>query len=600
MALTRRALRIAVLVKQIPLVEDMRLGEDGRLVRDAIPLEMSAFCRRAVSKAVELAEARPGSSVTAFTLGPPAAEDALREAIAWGADHAVPTRGVLVCDPAFRGSDTIATARALAAALRHEGGYDLVLTGRNSLDADTGQVPPQLAELLDLPFAAGAKEVLLEGDVLSLGCEHDDSWVEAEVRLPAVVSCAERLCAPAKVPPEQRADVPGELITMLGVDDLGPGPWGAAGSLTTVGACHEMAVDRLRRCSPEAPVATQVKEAVGVLLDRDVLGAGTAAPRQVVPATGGAGPVIAVIAEPGDDVLATELCGLAARLAAAAGGSTALLAPVTIPADRAGSWGADRLLRVTGWAAEEDIARAVTGWAASARPWGILAGSTAYGREIASRVAVSLEAGLTGDAIDVDLVTGELVAWKPAFGGQLVAAVTATSPVWMATIRPGVIPSAAPRDHVAEISQVDAEPRGRVLVRTRRREVPLEGLGGAGVVIGVGSGVAQQELGQLEELRELLGAEFGCTRRVTDAGHMPHGRQIGITGRSVSPRLYVAIGTSGKFNHMSGVRAAGTVLAVNPDPDAPVWRFSDVGVVARWQECVPLLVAALREAGAPR
>lgn len=600
MTLTHPALRIAVLVKQIPLVEEMRLGDDGRIVRGGAALELSAFCRRAVSKAVELAASRPGSSVVVFTLGPPAADDALREAVAWGVERGVDMRGVLVTDPAFAGSDTIATARALAAALRHEGSFDLVLTGRNSLDADTGQVPPQLAELLDLPFAAGAKELLLSGDVLSLGCEHDDSWLELEVRLPAVVSCAERLCDPAKVPPERRAGVPGQLLTRLSADDLGPGPWGASGSLTTVGACREMAVGRLRRRSPEAPLATQVKEAVRFLLDREALGEETAAPRPApVPLTGGPGPVVAVIAEPGDDTLVRELCGLAARLAAAAGGSTVLLAPDDIPAEQAGAWGADLIVRVSGWSAEEDIARAVAAWAGTARPWGILAGSTAYGREIASRVAVALGAGLTGDAIDIEVGGGKFVAWKPAFGGQLVAAITATTPVQMATIRPGVIPLAAPRAHTAEVARVSVEPRRRVLVRTRRREDALEGLGGAEVVIGVGTGVSHEEIGQLEELRELLGAELGCTRKLTDAGRMPHARQIGITGRSIAPRLYIAIGMSGKFNHMAGVRAAGTVVAINPDPDAPVWQFSDLGVVGRWQECVPLLTAALREAVSP-
>ena len=594
---TQPALRIAVLVKQIPLVEEMRLGEHGRIVRDEATLEVSAFCRRAVSKGVELAASRPGSSVVVFTLGPPAADDALREAVGWGIDRGVDIRGVLVTDPALAGSDTIATARALAAALRREGSFDLILTGRNSLDADTGQVPPQLAELLDLPFAGGARELLLSGDVLSLGCEHDNSWLELEVRLPAIVSCAERLCAPAKAPPERRASVPAGLLIQLSATDLGPGPWGAAGSLTRVGACRELAVGRLRRRSPEAPLATQVKEAVRFLLDREALGEEAAAPDPApVPATGGPGPAIAVIAEPGDDTLVRELCGLAARLAAAVGGSTVLLAPDDIPAEQAGAWGADLVVRVSGWAVEEDIARAVATWAGTAAPGGILAGSTAYGREIAARVAVALSAGLTGDAIDIDVADGRFVAWKPAFGGQLVAAITATTPVQMVTIRPGVIPLAAPREHIAEVTRVSVEPRRRVVVRTRRREDALEGLGGAEVVIGVGSGVAKEEVGQLEDLRELLGAELGCTRRVTDSGQMPHARQIGITGRSIAPRLYLAIGTSGKFNHMAGVRAAGTVVAINPDPAAPVWQFADLGLVGRWQDCVPLLTAALREA----
>src|SRR5206468_4225351 len=108
-------MRIAILVKQVPKFEAMELGPGGRLVREGLELELNPYCRRAVSKGVELAAAT-GGTCTVITLGPPAAEDVLREAIAWGAD-----RGVLVTDEAFAGSDTLATARALAAVLEREG-----------------------------------------------------------------------------------------------------------------------------------------------------------------------------------------------------------------------------------------------------------------------------------------------------------------------------------------------------------------------------------------------------------------------------------------------------------------------------------------------
>src|SRR3954447_8624458 len=99
----------------------MELGADGRLKREGIDLELNPYCRRAVSQAVELAAARPGSKVTVITLGPPPAEDSLRESIAWGLEHGVDIDGVLVTDAAFAGSDTLATAYALNAALDHEG-----------------------------------------------------------------------------------------------------------------------------------------------------------------------------------------------------------------------------------------------------------------------------------------------------------------------------------------------------------------------------------------------------------------------------------------------------------------------------------------------
>src|SRR5204862_5117573 len=140
-----------------------------------------------------------------LTLGPPSAEDCLREAIAWASDRDVVATGVLVSDPAFAGSDTLATARALAAAVGKLGGFDLVLAGRNSVDADTGQVGPELAELLDLPFLGGVRKLTIStpgpggaGGLLVARCEHDEGWCEAEVALPAVISCAERLIEPCK------------------------------------------------------------------------------------------------------------------------------------------------------------------------------------------------------------------------------------------------------------------------------------------------------------------------------------------------------------------------------------------------------------------
>jgi electron transfer flavoprotein alpha subunit len=593
--------RIAVLVKQIPAVDEMQLGSDGRLVRDGMDLEMSAYCRRAVSKGVELAASEHMSgSVTVLTLGPPVAEDVLREAIAWGTERGADIRGVLLTDPAFSGSDTIATAHALCAALRREGPFDLIIAGKNSLDADTGQVPPQLAELLDLPFAAGVKQLEIDGSTMRLGCEQDDTWVELELPMPALLSCAERLCDPSKVPPPRRAAVPAELITTLSAADIGPGEWGLSGSLTEVGECRAIAVHRSRMLSPDAPVSDQVHEVVRELINRGAL-RGRSTPAMTLPATGGPGPVVAVIADPGHDTITRDLCGLAARLAAEVNGSTVLLAAHAVTAIDAGSWGADRVVRLLGVEAnvevEEDIALGTISWvhAAPTKPWAILAASTAFGREVASRVAAAIGAGLTGDAADVEIVDGRLVAWKPAFGGQLVAAVTATSPVQMVTLRAGVATPCEPRRHVAEQSGFEVRPRARARVLRRSSQDSLESLADADVVIGVGQGVPTDELHQLDELRDLLDAQIGCTRKLTDVGAMPHARQIGVTGRAISPGLYVAIGTSGKFNHMVGVRTAGTVLAINPDPGALVFQHADLGVVSTFQECVPLLVKELRE-----
>jgi electron transfer flavoprotein alpha subunit len=586
--------RIAALVKQIPAFEEMELGPDGRLRREGLDLEMNPYCRRAVSQAVELAAAIGDGTVTVMTLGPPSAEDVLREAVAWGRDHAVEIEGVLVTDDAFAGSDTLATARALAAAIAREGPFDLVLTGRNSVDADTGQVGPALAELLDLPFATGVRHLSMKGSTLHLRCEHDDGWLQLEIALPLVASCAERLIDPCKVDPIGRAAVPPERLRALGAGDLGPGPWGQAGSPTTVGRTRVHEVARSRHLC-RGPLEEQVREAIAVLEERGALTPDDDdAPTARVPDTGGDGEPVAVVVEPDRAHLTRELLGTAASLASGLSGRVVALTTEEPHLSVLGSWGADEVVVLDGALVEEDVARAVAEWAAGAAPWAVLAPSTAWGREVGARAAARLGAGLTGDAVELEVEGGRLVAWKPAFGGQLVAAVTASSAVQMATVRAGMLPQLAPRPATATLRRVMVEPRRRVLAVARTRDDDLDVLAEAATVIGIGSGgITPDDYPRIEPLRAVLGAELGATRKVTDNGWMPRARQIGITGRTIAPRLYVALGTSGKFNHMVGVRAAGTVLAVNRDPDALVFGHADIGIVGDVLEAVDLLAVEL-------
>src|SRR5215510_12039021 len=259
-----KPLRIAALVKQIPRFEEMQLGADGRLKREGVELSMNPYCLRAVSKGVELAQ-KTGGSCTVISLGPPAAEDVIRWGVAAGAD-----RGILISDPAFAGSDTLATAHALAAAINREGPFDLILVGKNSVDADTGQVGPELAELLGYPFASAVRMLDMADDTLRLGCEHDDAWVEIEVGLPAVLATAERLCAPARAEPEERAAVTPEKISTLRATDLGAGPWGQAGSPTWVGETRLLEVNRARQML-QGSLPEQIAQAVSIIKTRGAL-----------------------------------------------------------------------------------------------------------------------------------------------------------------------------------------------------------------------------------------------------------------------------------------------------------------------------------------
>ena len=596
-----RPLRVAVLAKQIPVFEDMVLGPDGRMVRDGIDLHMNDYCRRAVAKGTEAARAG-GGTVTVFTLGPKSAENVCREALLYGVDG-----GIHICDDEFAGSDTWATATALAAALERFGPFDLVMMGRNSVDADTGQVPPQLAELLGLPFATGARHFSLHGDRLELRLEHDDEWVDAAVELPAVVSCAERLCDPCKIKdPEAWATVDGSLIQTVSAAELGPGPWGQAASPTSVGPVQMIDVQR-RRQMMTGTLDVQIDQAVAILAERGVLASGSASDPPLVPARFPAdsrGSAIAVLVEPGRGRVSRELLGAAAELAAETNGWVAALGPGLD--EDLGPWGADEQIAITGGGngsapVEEDLASAVADWAAETQPWAVLAPGTAWGREVASRMAAALGAGLTGDAVSLKVADdGKMIAMKPAFGGWLVAEILCSSPVQMATIRPGVLPHTRsnPSRPAARRSSLASPGNSRLEIIRRYRDDDSDELANASVVIGVGQGVDPADYPKLEKHQAAIGAVLCATRKVTDYGWMPRARQVGITGHTISPRLYIAIGTSGKFNHTVGVRNAGTVVGINTDPDAPLWDVVDIGIVGDWAEVFDALIPRLVEAQA--
>jgi electron transfer flavoprotein alpha subunit len=296
------------------------------------------------------------------------------------------------------------------------------------------------------------------------------------------------------------------------------------------------------------------------------------------------GPGVAVVVEPRRERLTGELAAAANELAIEIDGHVVAL---TTP----------------GSAVEEDVADAVATWAEQTGPWAVLLPSTTWGREVGGRVAARIGAGLTGDAVALEVSrtattqNARLLAWKPAFGGRLVAAIYCSSNIQMATVRAGVLPPAPPDLAVPSIELAVAH-RDRVQVLSRSRDDDIETLANATRVVCVGAGVPPDEYASVQLLVDVLGAELAATRKVTDKAWLPRARQVGITGRSIAPQLYVGIGLSGKFNHSVGVRAAGTVLAVNNDSDAPIWEHADIGILGEWRDVVPLLTTRLGEVSA--
>ena len=454
--------------------------------------------------------------------------------LACGAD-----RGVHLCDPAFAGSDTLATAVALAAAIRREGPFDLVLAGLNSLDSDTGQVPVEVAELLGLPFAAGVRDLEVVGGSFTARLETDDGFCTVEGDLPAALSTAERLCAPSKAPPEVFAEVADDRIVRLSAADLDvpAEQLGAPGSPTSVGPIRVLTATRRALRAASVAHAIDLLEGFGAFSDAPepdadddaspASAALLAANTDWAQAAAGERSVWCFFTEP--DVGA-ELLGEASELAAWISGTVTAVTTIADPAGQAGlgAAGADRLLVIESASEPSEQADALAAAAARRAPWALLVEGTRSGRVVASIVAARCGWGLTGDAVGLEVSPdGRLVAWKPAFGGRLQVPILSRSPVQMATIRPGVLALRPPRADAPdpEIELLPAPTPSRIrTTEVVRDDADTGELRRARTVVAVGVGVDPAGYRVIDELRAALGdAALGATRRVTDEGWVPRG-----------------------------------------------------------------------------
>lgn len=252
----------------------------------------------------------------------------------------------------------------------------------------------------------------------------------------------------------------------------------------------------------------------------------------------------------------------------------------------------------------ENYTRAIVKLIKKYRPEIFLAGATSCGRSLVSRIAVNIYAGLTADCtgLDIDKEKRILIQTRPAFGGNIMAQII--SPNYrpqMATVRHKVMPEAKPDPSrkgsvIAEdIDEILADPRIR-FVDFIKESGQMVNLAEADIIVSGGRGLAGPEnFGMLRELAEVLGGAVGSSRAAVDAGWIPYSHQVGQTGRTVCPKLYIACGISGQIQHLVGMQSSKTIVAINKDPDAPIFKVADLGIVGDVFEIVPLLIKKLRQ-----
>ena len=313
---------------------------------------------------------------------------------------------------------------------------------------------------------------------------------------------------------------------------------------------------------------------------------------------------VAVVAETkGGTVrkIALEMLAEARRLAAEAGGSVGVIVigPASAgEAERLARHGADRVVHVTGAALEsyapEAWAEAVKRAALALKPEALFFGATAQGRDLSPRAAARLGAGLASDCVGFEWKDGGLVARRPVFAGKAFARV-AFGPArpQVASVRPNTFqpaPADASRSAAVETIELgEVKARARV-VAFEATEGGVADLTEAEVIVSGGRAMAGPEnFEMLRKLCKVLGATLGASRAAVDAGWIDHSYQVGQTGKVVNPTLYFAVGISGAIQHLAGMSSARTIVAINKDKEAPIFKVATYGVVGDLYQVVPAL-----------
>jgi len=227
----------------------------------------------------------------------------------------------------------------------------------------------------------------------------------------------------------------------------------------------------------------------------------------------------------------------------------------------------------------------------------IVIGNTSMGKDLAPRITAKVDGGIAMDVTVLDVGNNDVVATRPIYAGKALIDVKINSDIKIFTIRPNVFNPGEPIDSLAEVVMKDiASPSLNDKVIEIRQSGGKLDVTEASVIVSGGRGMKDAESFKLvEDLAEVLGAAVGASRAVVDAGWRSHGEQVGQTGKTVSPNLYVALGISGAIQHLAGMRSSKYIVAINKDADAPIFQIADYGIAGDVFEVVPALIEELKK-----
>ena len=631
---------IITLIKQVPLPSEMRMGEDGLMDRTKAKSIINIDCQFGIEAGLQLKKKYPDARMIVCSMGPPSFEVALRTAISMGYDEAY-----LLSDRKLGGSDTYATGLALSTMLKHLGFTKdskepfVVFAGRQTSDGDTAHVPSQVAENLGIPQATFVERVQADdnGNIIAKRII-EGGYQMMQLPMPCVISLTPTGIGPRKPSLVGAIKSRNAKINVLSVEDinLSTEKIGISGSPTIVSAVQDIVSDR-------PPVMMSEGQGEKQLIDSFITKFNTGGNEMqkaeskekaakeipdfpVVDIRNGAKGILTwaeiangKIVRPSIELL-TPARNLANELGDDTKISTVLIGKNVEPlAYTLFEHGADEVIIVEDDRLEEYLVLPFADIFAQIckerKPEIVLFAATTSGRELAPRTAVKTGSGVTADCTGLiignyvnrkkkEIVYPILHSRRPTYGESKLATILGFEFPQVSTARAGTFE--VPERQVGRtgvlskfIPQLNNEHFIVEILQTVRGEGGMQGLFDAEIIVAGGRGTVGDELTLVKQLAEAIKAqgikaEWACSRVVVDEGFAEYARQIGQTGKTVRPKVYIAIGIAGAIQHIAGIKESGKIIAIDHNSKASIFHHADFGIVGEYEDIVPELIERVK------
>ena len=634
------ALTIISLIKQVPLPTEMRMGDDGLMDRTKAKSIINIDCQFGLEAGLQLKKQYPDAKMVVCSMGPPSFEVALKTAISMGYDEAY-----LLSDRKLGGSDTYATGLAISTMLKHLGYTKdakepfIILAGRQTSDGDTAHVPSQVAENLGIPQATFVESVKADGEGNAIAKRIiEGGYQMMKLPMPCTISLT-----PTGIPPRKPSLI-GAIkarntkITVFGIDDIGLGTEkiGLGGSPTIVAGVVNIVSER-------APIIMSTGHNESALVENLISnfnkGANVLEKKEKVEKKVSEKPEfplydnrnaakgIITWAEVTNGKVSRpsiELLTPARKLANELGNDTKIMTlligkNVKDLAATLFEHGSDEVIIVDNDKLEEYLVLPFSSIFAQVikerKPEIALFAATTAGRELAPRIGVKTGSGVTADCTGLEI--GEYVNRKekvinkpilhsrrPTYGESKLATILGFVYPQISTARAGTfeVPvKVEGRTGVLSTYKpklIDEDFRVEIL-KTVRGEGSLVNLFDAEIIIAGGRGTTVDSLALIKQLADALKAnglksEWACSRVVVDEGVAEYARQVGQTGKTIRPKVYVAVGISGAIQHIAGMKESEKIIAIDHNPKASIFHFADFGIVGEYQDILPELIEKVK------